>query len=241
MPLPENIGFGRANNEGAKIAKGRNLFLLNPDTILLNNAVKILSDFLDKNADAGCCGGNLYDEDKEPAHSFQRFFPGIFWELDEMFKKIPQRLMYGRNRIFNFSGKLLCVGHVIGADLMIRKELFDRLSGFNPLFFMYLEETELQFRITKLKYKIYSVPSAEILHLGGKSITSNIEREKRVIRSKGYYYQVTQGMFKFYLLKVLCMITLLSHFFVLNIMRKTKRAEIAKAKYREARDFEYCA
>jgi GT2 family glycosyltransferase len=207
----------------------------------MNNAVKTLSDFLDKNADAGCCGGNLYDEDNEPAHSFQRFFPGIFWELNEMFKKIPERLMYGQNRIFNFSGKPLHVGHIIGADLMIRKELFDRLSGFNPLFFMYLEETELQFRIKKLKYKIYSVPSAEILHLGGKSITSNIEREKRVIRSKGYYYQVTQGMFKFHVLKAMCIITLLSHFFVLNIMGKSERAGIAKVKYHEARGFRYCA
>ena len=46
LSLPENIGFGRANNEGAKIAKGRNLFFLNPDTLLLNNATKILSDYL---------------------------------------------------------------------------------------------------------------------------------------------------------------------------------------------------
>lgn len=54
--LDENVGFGRANNEGFKIAEGRNLFCLNPDTILLNNAIKILSDYLDAHPDTGIVG-----------------------------------------------------------------------------------------------------------------------------------------------------------------------------------------
>ena len=41
LPLKENVGFGRANNEGLKVAKGRNIFFLNPDTLLVNNAIKI--------------------------------------------------------------------------------------------------------------------------------------------------------------------------------------------------------
>ena len=49
-----------ADLEGVKIARGRNIFCLNPDTILLNNAVKILSDFLDKHSEVAICGGNLY-------------------------------------------------------------------------------------------------------------------------------------------------------------------------------------
>jgi GT2 family glycosyltransferase len=214
---------------------------LNPDTKLINNAIKILSDFLDNNADVGCCGGNLYYEDGMPAYSFRKFLPGIFWELNEMFKMIPEQVIFGRGKIFNSSGKPHPVGYITGADLMIQKELFDALSGFNPVFFMYYEEAELQFRIRKLKHKIFSVPSAKIIHLEGKSITSNIEREKRVIRSRGCYYQATQGKCKFYMLKVMCMITLSSHFLVNNIMRKSERAEKFKIIYREARDFRYCA
>jgi len=88
LGLSENIGFGRANNEAAKIAKGRNLFFLNPDTILLNNAVKILSDYLDDNPCVGCCGGNLVDRDGKPTKSFSRYFDSL------LFDEINQKTRY---------------------------------------------------------------------------------------------------------------------------------------------------
>ena len=59
LPLAENVGFGRANNEGLRIVRGRNILFLNPDTILVNNAVRILSDYLDSHPDTGAVGGNL--------------------------------------------------------------------------------------------------------------------------------------------------------------------------------------
>ena len=79
--LPENIGFGAANNEGMKHAKGKTIFLLNPDTVLINNAIKILFDFLQKNPDAGACGGNLYNIQNQPSYSFSKIMPGINWEF----------------------------------------------------------------------------------------------------------------------------------------------------------------
>jgi GT2 family glycosyltransferase len=81
----ENKGFGHANNVGTKHAKGKYLFLLSPDTIVLNNAVKILFDFIDRHPNVGICGGNLFDADKKPALSYQMFLPSIFWELDVFF------------------------------------------------------------------------------------------------------------------------------------------------------------
>ncbi|MGL4998074.1 MAG: glycosyltransferase [Cetobacterium sp.] len=65
-----NLGFGKANNLGYKIAKGNKIFLLNTDTLLINNAINILYDEISKDSEIGVVGGNLYDIDMKPAHSF---------------------------------------------------------------------------------------------------------------------------------------------------------------------------
>lgn len=179
LPLPENIGFGRANNEGFKIAKGRNLFCLNPDTLLLNNAVKILSDYLDEHPEAGACGGNLFDEEMQPALSFRRMLPSITWEINELFNLIPEKIVYGKNYRFNFLDHSLNVGYITGADLMLRRDVLEKVGGFSPDFFMYYEETDLCCRIQKRGVKVVSVPEAKILHLEGKSFNDeriNINR-----------------------------------------------------------------
>ena len=60
LELDKNIGFGKANNAAAQLAKGDYLLLLNPDTVLLNDAVTLLSRYMDSHPEAGICGGNLY-------------------------------------------------------------------------------------------------------------------------------------------------------------------------------------
>ena len=171
VALSENVGFGRANNEGVKIAKGRNILFLNPDTILLNNAVKELCDFLDKNRDVGACGGNLYDELLLPTISYEMNFPSIFYECNLITGKMLEKMRYGKNRIHNLSGEPISVAYISGADLMVKRTVLDKVGGFNPLFFMYYEETELCWRISKEGYKIKSIPSARIQHLEGKSFS----------------------------------------------------------------------
>lgn len=193
IPLPENIGFGRANNEGLKIAVGRNIFFLNPDTKLLNNAVKILSDFLDNNKKAGACGGNLFDENLNPTLSFSRWLPGIIWNIDEFFNFKLQKLLYKVNYNFNTSKKILQVGFITGADLMVKKDVLDKVEPFSPDFFMYYEETDLCARIKKAGWEIYSVPEAIIQHLESKSFSKSeaLQSESKTLifeKSRKIYY-----------------------------------------------------
>lgn len=175
----ENLGFGRANNLGLSIAKGRNILFLNPDTVLINNAIKILSDYIDQHNNVGACGGNLYNEDMKPALSYKRIFPGIIEELNNLLFHIPEKLLYYKTWFHNNTDTPLAVAYICGADLMIRKEILDEVGAFSPDFFMYYEETDLCFRISKANYKIISIPSAKIQHLEGKSFKSSID-EKRI-------------------------------------------------------------
>lgn len=167
LQLKENVGFGRANNAGAELAKGRNLFLLNPDTVLINNAVKILSDYLDEHPEAGACGANLFDRNMRPTSSYRRFFPGVFWEVNDFALNKLEPLFY-RNHIFNFADGVLEVKYVVGAALLVRRTDFFCLNGFCSDYFMYFEETDLCYRIRKnLCKRNVNVPMARIQHLEG--------------------------------------------------------------------------
>ena len=194
LSLPENIGFGRANNEGLKIATGRNIFFLNPDTVLINNAIKILSDFLDFHPKAGACGGNLYNADMQPVHSFRRFLPGIFCEFNELLNNRPQRLLFGKNSSHNHTSHTLKVGFITGADLMVKRSVLSTTGGFSKDFFLYYEETDLCYRIKKKGWEIYSVPEAKILHLESKSFSATEAYESEfktqmLEKSRNIYYR----------------------------------------------------
>ena len=174
--LDKNIGFGRANNEGAKYAQGENLFFLNPDTVLLNNALKILSDFLKSHPKAAVCGGNLTDSEDRPAHSFRKIFPGISWDFQEFTHFIFSYPKNSRKRFFNFSSTPMRVAYISGADLMVRTNIFRECGGFADEFFMYWDDVELCRRIIEAGYYIYSVPQAHIRHLESRSF-ENVARK----------------------------------------------------------------
>lgn len=173
VPLSDNLGFGRANNEGFKRATGKYVLCLNPDTLLLNNAIGILCDFMNRHPEVGVCGGNLYDADMNPTHSFRMALPSFLWEVDYHLGYFCSKLFWGKSLEFNFSGKPKSVGYVTGADMMIRKDVLDKTGGFSKHFFMYYEECELTYRIKNLGYKVFSVPEAKIQHLEGKSFPTS--------------------------------------------------------------------
>jgi GT2 family glycosyltransferase len=195
----ENLGFGRANNVGIGLATGRYVFFLNSDTLLLNNAVKVLADFLDSHPRAGACGGNLFTQDLQPAPSFLRYRPSVYDELNQLLRDVPDRLLFGRNLDFNHTGRPMKVGYITGADLMVRREVLEKTGGFDPSFFMYYEETELCHRMTKRGWQIYSVPEAHIIHLGGASFQPNDEallrRQQIKYESKQRYMRLCHTPF----------------------------------------------
>lgn len=187
----ENLGFGRANNKGIEIAQGRNILFLNSDTLLRNNAIKILFDFLDSHPKVGACGGNLYNQYGKPTHSFYRRLPSVLDELNDFLANHLYQLMYGSNWEFNYTDKPLKVGHITGANLMVRQEKLKSIGGYDARFFMYYEDTELCHRISQTGQTIISCPEAEIMHYTKDTIsqtTKNYVNESRLL-----YFSITHS------------------------------------------------
>lgn len=192
----ENIGFGKANNIGAKDAQGRNLFFLNSDTMLINNAAKILSDYLDKNETVGACGGNLYNKDLKPVYSYSLLPPSIILDVNKLMHNKPGKLFYKGSLSFNNTESVLDVSFISGADLMVKREIFNNIGGFNTAFFMYFEDAELCYRIKKAGYTIVSVPTSKIIHLVSVSVKKaekNKSRKKKEMfeESRALYHSLT--------------------------------------------------
>ncbi len=206
-----NLGFGKANNLGVDYASGKYLFFLNSDTIVLNNSMKYFFDFMEtnKNLKTGVAGSVLLDENYKVTHS-SRFFPskweecraqftGYFSKKD--FKKVNQR-EYDQYLSFK---EYIEVDYVTGADMFISKSLFEETGRFDPYYFMYFEESDLQLRLHKSGYKNVIINGPEILHLQGSSdLNPDIMPERRIRndRSKFYFFKKWSGKFSYLLFRV---------------------------------------
>lgn len=192
----KNLGFGIANNLGYLNSKGEFIFLLNSDTILINNAIKILWEFLNKHENIAIAGGQLYANDGlTKVHSYSCFFPSIFMEIDQLFGHIFSKLIEkNRYEIIKKNG-FFQVAFVTGADMMLRRSDIENLGFFDPLFFLYFEETELAYRYFKNGKISVFVPEAKIIHLEGGSFSLSKVRNKHFIDGRNIYYRMNHNIF----------------------------------------------
>ena len=175
-----NLGFGTANNRALAAAKGKYVFYLNSDTLLLNNAVKIFFDYWENAPEKetlGALGANLLDTDGHIIHSH-----GTFPQIDSVVADTV-RALYGTYKLLALNiffkrqiplchleqrtDKLLGeVDDVVGADLFLKN---DEYAYFDEQYFMYCEETDLQYRLMQHGKKRLLIDGPEIIHLDGAS------------------------------------------------------------------------
>ena len=206
-----NLGFGRANNLGIQRAKGKYLFFLNTDTLLLNNAVKMFFDFMEESSlfPLGGIGGVLLDEKKNMTHSSDQFpnkwepiksqFIGYFTKKYVSVQIKRELSQYSKDKSY------VEVDYVTGADLFVSKSLIEAFGGFDPNFFMYFEETDLQYRMHAQGYKNAIINGPEIIHYQGSSDSKpRFSPAKRAMndRSMFYYFKKRAGVFGYYLFRV---------------------------------------
>jgi GT2 family glycosyltransferase len=203
----ENLGFGRANNLAIRQSNAKYILLLNTDTILINNAIKILFDYMElpENQNVGGCGGQLYNSDMTLQGS-----TGQFDDLQFLFKKCfglnwtsrfnRFKNIYKKNILKENHSQKINIAHetdfIIGADLMLRKSVLDKIDLFDERFFMFAEEAEICFRVKKYGHKIMFVPDAKIIHFGGGTTNkqnTSIEVEKMRLTSDILFYKICYG------------------------------------------------
>lgn len=167
----ENLGFGRANNLGAQYARGKYVFLLNSDTILCNDAVSMLYHAMETlPLDVGCLGTMLLDSDGNLGLSYGRF-PCLKSSLRHLafnaFHVNPKREKYFNYLKTSFKNGIIDVDYITGADVFIRRDVVEKCGLFNPVFFMYYEETEMQKRYASNGFRRCILDGPRIIHLEG--------------------------------------------------------------------------
>jgi len=166
--LPENVGFAKACNIGAKHSKAEFLLFLNPDTEIFENTLYTAVDFMNakENAQVGICGVQLVDKIGIPNRTCT-YCPSF---LQFLFHTI------GISRIIPSSGYVMRdwshrsvrqVDHVIGAFFLVRQSLFHELAGFDERFFVYFEDLDFSFRAKKNGWKTMYLASAQAFHEEG--------------------------------------------------------------------------
>ncbi|SEN20323.1 hypothetical protein SAMN05216436_1135 [bacterium A37T11] len=192
-----NSGFGAANNMGAGFANGKYLFFVNPDAYLLNDAVTIFTDFMDKpeNKTVVCCGADLVDDRGNKQMSYGNF-PSVF----EVFSQLGFYRLYRpffeehlSISICNHRDEVRQVDYVLGAAMFVRADGFVAVGGFDEQFFLYFEETELAFRFTKAGYQCVIVPQVKMVHPEGSFEKGNYAKLKWFSESRQRYFKKTKG------------------------------------------------
>lgn len=184
----ENLGFGRANNQGLKLASGKYILILNPDSILGEDSLRLLIDFLDKHPDIGAVGPKIVDREGKFELACRRGFPtpfAAFSKITGLASLFPNSRFFAKyNLTYLDPDKLSEVDALVGAFILLRREVYEKVGGFDEQFFMYGEDLDLCYRIKAAGWKIYYNPESEVIHYKGEStLRSKVDVRKEFFRA----------------------------------------------------------
>jgi GT2 family glycosyltransferase/glycosyltransferase involved in cell wall biosynthesis len=177
---PTNDGFGAANNQAMRKARGQHFLLLNSDAFPRPGAIGKLIEYLDAHPEAGAVGPRLLNEDGSLQRSCYRFpTPLQCWAENLWISSLfPQHPWFGDYRRWAHDSER-DVEWIVGACLLVRRKVVDQVGGFDERFFMYAEETDWQRRMRDAGWRIAFTPAAEVVHLGGASGAAEKARVNR--------------------------------------------------------------
>lgn len=183
-----NLGFSKANNIGAQYAQGKVLFFLNPDTIILKG-ISEMTRYLLAHTEIGLIGPVILDQSlKDTTYFPTPVFVNLFVQtMDLIFTPIVR--FYSSYQKHKFSAGIehniaWKVRFIHGCAMMMRKDTFYKISGFNDTLFMYGEEVDIGLKMKRHGYKVMIYSKCKVIHLGGRSIIESSQGNNEIIGAK---------------------------------------------------------
>ena len=165
----ENNGFAAGNNQALRVAKGRYVLLLNSDTIVWENTLENIYNYMEKHTDVGASGCRVLLENGDLDKACKRSFPNVKNSFFRLFH-IPTN---SKDDNYNLDGlpddEIYEIDCLTGAFMFMRAEALNEVGLLDETFFMYGEDIDLCYRIKKAGWKIIYYGESKITHLKGAS------------------------------------------------------------------------
>lgn len=190
----ENLGFAKGNNLAIKKSRGKYILLLNPDTEILDNALEKMVRFMDAHLECGISGCKLLNPDLSLQPSV-RAFPDLASQIFILLKihhLFPHTKAMYKYLVQNFDyGKTQEVDQVMGAFMIIRREVIEKIGMLDENFWIWFEEVDFCKRAKAAGWKILYTPEVKIIHHYGQSFKQamGVKKQKDFNRSLSYYFK----------------------------------------------------
>ncbi len=202
----ENRGFAAANNQAWRKSSGEYVLLLNPDAFIKRNSIHNSVDFMENHAACGICGGRLVKPDGSLDPSARKFPKALtkFFTLSGLRSRFPHSPLFSGHEFGDFDHRSIVeVDWVPGTFTMYRRKMLEETGLFDERFYIYFEETDLCTHAKKAGWKVYFLPSAEVIHVGGASSKTRKEHTYDAgafqvlsfrMRSEWLYFRKNSGL-----------------------------------------------
>lgn len=169
----ENVGFSKANNQAIKIAQGKYILLLNPDTIVAEDTLVKTLAYMNQHPEAGALGIRMLDSNGRYLPESKRGLPTpavAFYKLFGLSACFPKSKRFGQYHLSYLSAHQNHPVDVLsGAFMLIQKAVLNKIGGLDERFFMYGEDVDLSYRITQAGYQNHYFAESSIIHHKGES------------------------------------------------------------------------
>ncbi len=221
----QNAGFAAANNIGARNSSGEYLLFANPDIEILPHSIELMLNYLKSSSDIAAVAPQIISEDGSIYPSCWNF-PNLIMELWDAtkFKKYFPKSRISLLRKRKFYPKQTFVEIVSGACVMIRKDAYEDIGGWDEDYFLYFEDDDLCYRLNKAGWLVSYYPESKVIHYGGKSTPEGGISKARMYSGLFLFFRKHRGQVHSFLLALVWIRKLLKYYakYATNIILVTQ-------------------